>query len=142
VAAPLSDPCGFVPAGLVHMDGWTALWYVRSRYTTSDFDRARRQQDVLVAVFMKLISLDAVKRVPELYNVYRDNFITDMTLGDVSPLLGLASELGGDPSRIEALFIGSEHVTEIRVPSSGAMVLLPNYDDVMDVMHEALNSSD
>ena len=32
------------------MNGATALWYVRSRYTTSDLDRGRRQQEVLEAV--------------------------------------------------------------------------------------------
>jgi len=39
-----------VPAGRQHMDGDTALFYVRSRFTTSDFDRARRQQEVVLAV--------------------------------------------------------------------------------------------
>jgi len=142
VSEPLADPYGYVRDGLVHMDGLTALWYVRSRLTTSDFDRARRQQDVLVTLFMKLISLDAVKRAPELFNIYRDNFITDLTLGDVTPLLGLASELGGDPSQIDAFYIGQEQVTDFRVPSSGALVLLPNYNDVMEVMRQALNAPD
>ncbi|NUM49423.1 MAG: LCP family protein, partial [Anaerolineales bacterium] len=140
VAEPLSDPWGAVPAGLVHMDGNTALWYVRSRYTTSDFDRARRQQQVLVAVFEKLISLDAVKRVPELYDLYRHNFITDLTLGDITPLLGLASELGSHPSQIEAFFIDREQVTDYRVPSSGAQVLLPDYDALTAIMRQALNA--
>lgn len=140
VTEPLYDPWGSVPAGLVHMDGNTALWYVRSRYTTSDFDRARRQQQVLVEVFKKLISLDAVKRVPELYELYRDNFITDLTIGQITPLLGLASELGNDPSKIEAYFIGPEQVTDYRVPSSGAQVLLPDYDAIMEVMRTALNA--
>lgn len=141
VAEPLYDPWGSVPAGLIHMDGPTALWYVRSRYTTSDFDRARRQQQVLVEVFKKLISLDAVKRAPELYEIYRDNFITDMTFGDITPLLGLASELGNDPSKIQAYLIGHEQVTDYRVPSSGAQVLLPDYDAIMETMRAALNAT-
>lgn len=140
VAEALSDPWGAVPAGLVHMDGHTALWYVRSRYTTSDFDRARRQQQVLVEVFKKLISLDAVKRAPELFELYRNNFITDLTLGDITALLGLANELGNNPSNIEAYYIGPEHVTDFRVPSSGAQVLLPDYDAIQEVMREALNA--
>lgn len=140
VSEPLYDPWGYVPAGLIHMDGNTALWYVRSRYTTSDFDRARRQQQVLVEVFKKLISLDAVKRAPELFELYRDNFITNLTLGDITPLLGLASELGNSPSQIDAYFIGPEQVTDFRVPSSGAQVLLPDYDAMIEVMREALNA--
>ncbi|NIR66240.1 MAG: LytR family transcriptional regulator, partial [candidate division Zixibacteria bacterium] len=46
-----------VYAGTTHMDGDTALWYVRSRKTSSDFDRARRQQEVLKAIFLRLLSL-------------------------------------------------------------------------------------
>lgn len=141
VIEPLSDPWGFLPAGLIHMDGDTALWYVRSRYTTSDFDRARRQQDVLIAIFKKLISLDALSRAPELFTLYRDNFITDLTVGDITQLLGLASEVGKNPSQIEAFFIGHEQVTDFRVPSSGAQVLLPDYELVMEVMREALGAS-
>ncbi|MCB9135277.1 MAG: LCP family protein [Anaerolineales bacterium] len=140
VAEPISDPWGSLPAGLIHMDGNTALWYVRSRYTTSDFDRARRQQQVLVEVFKKLISMDAVKRVPELFEIYRNSFITDLTLGEITPLMGLASELGNDTSKIEAYFIGPEQVTDYRVPSSGAQVLLPDYEAVLDVMRTALNA--
>jgi LCP family protein required for cell wall assembly len=141
VIEPLSDPWGFLPAGLIHMDGDTALWYVRSRYTTSDFDRARRQQDVLIAIFKKLISLDALSRAPELFTLYRENFITDLTVGDITQLLGLASEVGKNPSQIEAYFIGHEQVTDFRVPSSGAQVLLPDYELVMEVMREALGAS-
>ncbi len=43
--------------GIHHMDGETALYYVRSRYSTSDFDRARRQQDVLIAMKDKAFNI-------------------------------------------------------------------------------------
>lgn len=47
----------FVPKGWNHMNSETALYYSRSRYSTSDFDRARRQHDILVAVAKKATSL-------------------------------------------------------------------------------------
>ena len=40
-----------------HMSGETALYYTRSRYSTSDFDRARRQQDVMIALGNKIMNL-------------------------------------------------------------------------------------
>lgn len=46
-----------VPQGMNHMDGNTALYYARSRYATSDFDRARRQQDILIALEDKIMDL-------------------------------------------------------------------------------------
>ena len=41
--------------GLVHMDGDLALWYARSRQKSSDFDRGRRQQEVLRALFVQAL---------------------------------------------------------------------------------------
>ncbi len=49
---PPSGWCTFEP-GVMHMDGQTALWYSRSRMTSSDFDRNRRTQDVIVAMAKK-----------------------------------------------------------------------------------------
>ena len=45
---------GWIEPGKHHMHGDTAQWYARSRYTTSDFDRMRRQrelQDALLKQF-------------------------------------------------------------------------------------------
>jgi LCP family protein required for cell wall assembly len=52
----LNDPftCTYVPAGQIHLDGPTALKYVRSRETTSDYRRASRQQTVLIALEKKM----------------------------------------------------------------------------------------
>ena len=48
--------------GLQHMDGKRALMYVRSRHAEggdgNDFARSRRQQDVIVAVKTKILSLE------------------------------------------------------------------------------------
>ncbi len=41
------------------MNGEVALWYARSRYSTSDIDRARRAQEVGEAIFNRMVSLDA-----------------------------------------------------------------------------------
>jgi LCP family protein required for cell wall assembly len=127
-----------MPAGSQHMDGQTVLWYVRARYTTSDFDRGRRQQEVLVAIGKRLLSLNALTRVPELYNIYRNNVTTDLTLNDVVSLLPLAAKLS-DTSRIHRFAIGPEQVYDW-TNKSGAMVLVPIREAVLEVMYQALNS--
>lgn len=126
-----------VYAGLVHMDGETALWYVRARYTTSDFDRARRQQEVLQALFKRFISLDAISRAPELFNIYRQNVTTDLTLGDITPLIPLADHLR-DLSGVGRYVIGPEYVISWVVPYSGAMVLLPKREMISPLLRQAL----
>jgi LCP family protein required for cell wall assembly len=143
VAVPLSDyrdryGTYSVPAGTIYMDGETALWYVRSRYSTSDFDRTRRQQEVLISIFYRLLSLDAVQRAPELFDIYKQSVTMNLTFEDITPFLPLATQLG-DTGNIDNYFVGRQHVTPWRTPG-GAAVLLPNRDSVIEVMREALNS--
>jgi LCP family protein required for cell wall assembly len=52
----------YIPAGLQVMNGRTALTYARSRHSTSDFDRSRRQQQVLRAVLDQARARDSRKR--------------------------------------------------------------------------------
>jgi polyisoprenyl-teichoic acid--peptidoglycan teichoic acid transferase len=127
-----------VRAGTIRMDGDTALWYVRSRYTTSDFDRTRRQQEVMRALFTKMISIDAVTRAPQLYDVYKRNVTTDLSFDMIAPLLPLAVQLS-DTNKINQYLIEPQHVTSWR-NSNGAQVLLPNREAVLDVIKRAINS--
>jgi LCP family protein required for cell wall assembly len=128
----------YVPPGENHMDGATALWYVRSRYTSNDFDRTRRQQEVLQGVFKRMLQLDSVTRAPELYQIYRENVSTNLEFKDLAALLPVAARLT-DTDRLHHYFIGPAEVTGWITPT-GAQVLLPNRDAVLEVMRQALNS--
>jgi LCP family protein required for cell wall assembly len=126
-----------IPAGLNHMDGETALWYARSRYSTSDFDRTRRQQEVVMALFDRILSLNGIEKAPELYDIYVENVTTNLTWQDIAPLLPLAAHLS-DTSGIHHYYIGPAHVTNWRTPG-GAQVLLPNYYAIKSLIWQALN---
>jgi LCP family protein required for cell wall assembly len=126
-----------VPAGPQTMDADTVLWYVRSRKTSNDFQRSRRQQEVLMAIFQKMLSLNALRRIPEFYAIYKDNFTTDMGLTTLVPLFPLAAQLV-DTSRIHHYFIGPNQVYDWITPGGG-MVLVPRQAEVMAVIRKALN---
>lgn len=128
-----------VPAGSFHMDGDTALWYVRSRGTSSDFDRTRRAQEVLQAIFFRVISLDGVARAPELYEQYQSTMSTNLSIENILPLLPLATKLATS-NNIIRYAIGSSHVTEWVNPYNGAQVLLPNRTAILDIMKQALSA--
>ncbi len=128
-----------VPAGNVHMDGETALWYVRSRYSSSDFERNQRQQAVLIAIFYRLVSLNGIQRAPELYELFRNNVTTNASFNDISPFLGLAADLASDSSILSTYTIGRSHVTPFTT-SSGAAVLLPDYNAITNTVRQALNA--
>jgi len=130
-----------VTAGTVHMDGETALWYVRARYTSNDLDRNRRQQEVLKAIFLRLLSIDALIRAPDLYNQFRNTVQTNMPLGDIIPFLPLAAQLR-DTSNLHLFAISSSHVSSWINPYNGAQVLLPNREAVRSIFLQALNSSE
>jgi polyisoprenyl-teichoic acid--peptidoglycan teichoic acid transferase len=127
-----------VPPGQVYMDGEMALWYVRSRYSSSDIDRNRRQQEMVKAILSKMLSLDAITQAPQLYEIYRQNVTTNLTFDDVAPLLKTAAKLT-DTDRIRQYAIGWEHVSSWR-NTYGAQVLIPNRNAVVAVMRQALNS--
>ncbi len=126
-----------MPAGTRHMDGETALWYVRARHTTNDFDRGRRQQEVIVAIFKKMLSLNALENAQELFKTYKDNVITNLNFSDLKPLVPVAPNI--KVNRIHHFYISPREVYDW-INSQGAMVLVPNRDAVLNVMHDALNS--
>ncbi len=79
-------------AGVHLLDGDTALWYVRSRKTSSDLDRGRRQQDVLRAIWRTLRARGTLEALPILWEQWDDLVKTDMPL-DVA--LGLLPDVIG-----------------------------------------------
>lgn len=50
----------YISEGWHHLDGETALKYARSRHTSDDVDRGRRQQQIMLAVRDRVISLDMI----------------------------------------------------------------------------------
>lgn len=119
------------------MDGESALWYVRSRYSTSDLDRGRRQQEVLEALFNKLISLDGLSRAPELYNIYTQNVTTNLSFDVLSGLLPIAAHLAIS-QEIGNYSIGAGQVYNW-TNYSGAMVLVPVREPVLEIMRQAVS---
>ncbi len=126
-----------VPKGKVMMDADDVLWYVRSRKTTNDFARNRRQQEVLSAIFYKSLSLDALKKAPEFLMFYGNNVNTDMKMSDVLPWLPFAIRFLAKP-QFNQYYIGPHHVYNWITPA-GAMVLVPSGDAVMKVVRKSQN---
>ena len=74
-----------------NLDWDTALKYARSRYSTSDFDRSIRQQQIIKAIQDKILNLGYLKspsKTKNLYNAIRTNIKTDL---NIKTILSLAS---------------------------------------------------
>lgn len=127
-----------VGPGEVQMDGETALWYVRSRYSSSDFDRTRRAQEVIKATFVKMMSLNAISKIPDLYGAFKSNVETNIPLDVIISLARFAPGLISNTDQIKQYAIGSQDVWAW-LTAEGAQVLLPNPDRIQPILSEALN---
>jgi len=119
------------------MDGKTVLWYVRSRHTTSDFDRMRRTQEVMKALFSRLFQPDSLRKIPEFYNLFKQDVETNLTLEDALPYIPVAIHLQ-DSNNIRRYVIGPGQVWDYIVPESGAWVLWPNLPAVNEIVNQAV----
>lgn len=82
----------FLP-GRQHMDGARALQYARSRYSTSDFDRSRRQMQVLMAIRERATSLGVILDLPRLLPAVSKAVDTDLTPEEIFSLAPLGRGL-------------------------------------------------
>lgn len=147
VPTTLSDICALPQAvrgrctinkGVNRMNGATALWYVRSRYSSSDFERERRSQEVLQAVFEKLMRVNTLAKLPEFFEIYKKNVQTSLSLKDVVNLAPLAPGLMSNSNKIRRYTISPKDVVNYVVPGSGAQVLVPILGNIQQIINQAV----
>jgi len=127
-----------VEPGVIHMDGDLALWYARSRQKSSDFDRGRRQQEVLRAIFTQALHTGTLTRIPELYNNVKDSVETDLGLADILQLALYAPKMTN--ADIRSYYLRPPYVSSW-ITSGGAYVLSPNQELLTQLLTDALSPS-
>jgi LCP family protein required for cell wall assembly len=113
--------------GLQHMDGETALQYVRIRYGSNDLDRIERQQDVIRATLDAALSAEMLipNRAVSIYNKFRDAVDTDISAFKVPGLALLAQDI--PPENIVNISLASA----VQGGYAGdAAVLFPIWDQI------------
>lgn len=129
--------------GIHHMDGDLALWYARSRLSSSDFDRGRRQQQLLRAILNQGVELNMLPQIPSLYEAYRDTVETDLDIGRILQLAALAPTVS--ENGVQHLYIVGDQLKPWAEPRTGAHVQLPQWDKMEETFYRlfqppALNS--
>ncbi len=134
------DPL-YIPAGLQHMDGELALKYARTRHGGSDFDRLRRQQQVIMAVRDKVLRFELLPqllpKLPELLKTVGDAVQTDLQLDEMRNLVQLAGQI--DDEHIKTAVIDSSMTVPTTTPN-GAQVLIPIPDKIRAVVDEIFST--
>ncbi|MBM2820259.1 MAG: putative LytR family transcriptional protein [Candidatus Berkelbacteria bacterium] len=85
-----------ISVGPHHLDGTTALKYARSRETTSDFDRSRRQMQVMMGIREKFFTLQILaspKKITDLINILGDHIRTNMQVSEIRALWDISKNL-------------------------------------------------
>ncbi len=123
----------FIPAGLQHMDGQTALIYARSRHSDSDFGRIKRQQQVLLALREQGLQLGLLPKLPFLFTTLKDAVKTDIPAKEALVLAQLAAQV--DMKNIASRSIDANMVTEYTTPG-GADVVVPRRDEIKTLIQE------
>ncbi|MPN20594.1 Transcriptional regulator LytR [bioreactor metagenome] len=113
----------YFPQGMVKMEGGDALKYVRSRHSSSDFDRSRRQAEVLLGIRRKLFSLNALQDVPKYFQALSQYVSTDLNLEIVEYLAPLF--LDADQFSSKSIVLSTENVLSSQKNAAGAFVLVP-----------------
>lgn len=129
----IDDPAYQFPDGVIgfhlsagphHLDGRTALAYVRSRRGTgdNDFTRARRQQQLLLALRDKLVDPSMLPRLPAVLDAAASILQTNYPVEQAADLLSLAKRVAGDG--VERFVLGPPYAKNPTEPTSTYMLIL------------------
>jgi len=121
----------FAP-GLQHMDGKTALRYVRTRHDDNDFSRGYRQQQVLRALREQGLRLNLIRKAPQLVDSLADTVRTDLSPTQVLALAKLGTEIPRERIRSYTLLQATTSYWEPGRP----FYLIPNWPAIQAVLDE------
>ena len=121
----------YLPKGNNHLSGEKALYYVRSRFSTNDFDRARRQQDVLTAVKDKALTLGILSNPFRVYGVAKtlaEHVQTDFGINETIDMITIVKETRGSVPIRKVFDISKDGLLDSSYVN-GSYILLPKNND-------------
>ncbi len=135
-----------LPAGVNHLDGDKALCYSRARYQTNDFERAKRQQEVIKSIKAKALSVGTLtdfSKVNALIDSLGNNTTTNMQAWELKRAFDLYQKLGDVPMNQGGLSDSEEGLLYAPPITEGSgYILLPrgdNYDRIHEFFRKSLD---
>jgi LCP family protein required for cell wall assembly len=119
---------GWIEPGQQHMDGDTAQWYARSRYTTSDWDRMERQRILQIAILDQFTPQNILGRFNDIAAAGTVLIDTDLPRDKLSEFFGLMLKAKEQPVNTIEL-----------VPENGVDEHQPDYAFIHDLVTQALH---
>lgn len=129
----------YLSAGRHQLNGHDALRYARTRHQSSDVDRARRQQQVVLAIRDKVTSLNMlptlIGQAPGIYQTLNESIQTDLGLDEIISLALLANDI--PRASIQSAVIDYQYLLEyqfITVEGTPRQVLVPIKDKLRELV--------
>ncbi len=132
----------YLDAGKVKLNGRDALAYARSRQGVgdSDFTRAERQQQLLVALRAKLTSASMLPKLPEVISVAGDTVRTNLPTDRFEEFIGLAREV--DTKAIDRYVLTYPYAFHPPMSSTGGVWTLQLHMDKVAALSKKLFGDD
>jgi len=127
----------------VRLDGAMLLSYARDRYTSGgDFDRAQRQQEVIMSIRNRVLKLDLLPKLilqaPKIYKQLSAGIHTSLKLQQLIELAQLGIQIR--PENIARAAIGANQTTDYWA-YNGEEVLLPIPDEIRTVRDQIFTTA-
>ena len=124
-----NDPIGSIPAGVQTMDGATALWYARSRYNVTDYDRMLRQREVQQAILGQFEPANVLTKFQAVAEAGAQVVRTDIPQGMLPKFVELGNLAKGQP------------ITTVELIPPTVVTANPDIDAIQALIAEALAKS-
>ncbi len=129
----------YIPTGVQHMTGAEALVYARSRHASTDFDRASRQQRVILSLRQQADFATLLQRLPDLVKSTKKAVKTDFPVAKLPQLMDLASRIDvgnvrsyvftppryGSEGMVNGQYVLQANVAAIRAATANAFTFDP-----------------
>ena len=132
----------YIEAGEQHLNGYTALGYVRSRMSAgeSDFTRAERQQQLLTAIAAKLTAGNLLVSLPGLLDAVKGNVATDIPSARIPALAGEVQD--ADLAGLERhVLTPDDGYVIVDANSAAGYVLYPNLEAIRTLAERVFGPS-
>ena len=118
---------GKIQAGKQHMDGTTALWYARTRYNMTDYQRMARQREVQQAVIAQFEPANVLTKFQAVAQAGAQVVRSDVPQAALGYFVDLASKTKNQPISTVEL-----------IPDNGVTVERPDFDAIHGLVANAL----
>ena len=125
-----------IEPGRQYMTAGDAFWYVRARKNTSDFDRNRRQQEVIKAMVSKALRPSELPNLPRVFKAATETVETDLKVTDMFLYVVPFSKFFDGPDIISYQITPTEAVPGMT--DGGASVLYPDVGAIQAIIRQAL----